>query len=152
FVDLKENPERFTGYGGAQSFDVWKAIYSENCFPNTNPMSMSPGLEPEQCVEKNLFYRLISGMHASIAVHLSNEYLDPHTEEFRPDLKVFMERVGKFNDRLSNIYFNYALVSQAIVKLSDMVSLPNYIKENHESAPENELLLNENVDPAEYSR
>ncbi|KAM9888964.1 hypothetical protein OXX79_012486, partial [Metschnikowia pulcherrima] len=32
FVDLLANPERFTGYGGAQSFDVWQAIYSENCF------------------------------------------------------------------------------------------------------------------------
>lgn len=153
FVDLKENPERFTGYGGSQSFDVWKAIYSENCFPNTNPMSMLPDSEPELCVEKNLFYRLISGMHASIAVHLSNEYLDPETEEFHPNLKVFMERVGKFNDRLSNIYFNYALVSQAIVKLSDMVSLPNYIKENHEStsADENQLLSNQIVDPAIYA-
>lgn len=154
FVDLKENPERFTGYGGAQSFDVWKAIYSENCFPNTNPMSMTPEAEPELCVEKNLFYRIISGMHASIAVHLSNEYLDPETEEFHPNLKIFMERVGKFNDRLSNIYFNYAMVSQAIVKLMDIVSLPNYIKENHESVSgdESQLLSKEHVDPADYAK
>lgn len=134
FVNLIDNPERFTGYGGAQSLDVWKAIYSENCFPNTNPMSMLPDLEPEQCVEKNLFYRLISGMHASIAVHLSNEYLDPATEKFGPNLKVFMERVGKFNDRLSNIYFNYALVSQAIVKLNDLVLLSDYIESDNETS------------------
>lgn len=149
FVDLLENPERFTGYGGAQSLDVWKAIYSENCFPNTNPMSMLPDLEPEQCVEKNLFYRLISGMHASIAVHLSNEYLDPATEKFGPNLKVFMERVGKFNDRLSNIYFNYALVSQAIVKLGDLVQIPEYISENNESTQEG-VLLGIQDDNSEY--
>lgn len=149
FVDLLENPERFTGYGGAQSLDVWKAIYSENCFPNTNPMSMLPDLEPEQCVEKNLFYRLISGMHASIAVHLSNEYLDPATEKFGPNLKVFMERVGKFNDRLSNIYFNYALVSQAIVKLGDLVQIPEYISENNESMQEG-VLLGIQDDNSEY--
>lgn len=151
FVDLIENPERFTGYGGAQSLDVWKAIYSENCFPNTNPMSMSPGLEPEQCVEKNLFYRLISGMHASIGVHLSNEYLDPATEAFGPNLKVFMERVGKFNDRLSNIYFNYALVSQAIVKLSDLVLIPEYILENNESTTQMGVLLNIQEDTTNYT-
>ncbi|CAH2351725.1 endoplasmic oxidoreductin-1 [[Candida] railenensis] len=130
YVDLLANPERFTGYGGVQAFDVWKAIYSENCFPNTNPMSMDDSDQLEQCVEKNLFYRLISGMHASIAVHLSNEYLCPSDVEndddynveeiFEPNLKIFMERVGSFNDRLSNIYFNYALVSQAIVKLSEI--------------------------------
>ncbi|SGZ57558.1 CIC11C00000002828 [Sungouiella intermedia] len=151
FVDLIDNPERFTGYGGAQSLDVWKAIYSENCFPNTNPMSMLPDLEPEQCVEKNLFYRLISGMHASIAVHLSNEYLDPTTEKFGPNLKVFMERVGKFNDRLSNIYFNYALVSQAIVKLSDLVLLPEYIDSSNETVTQLGLLQNEPEEPAEYN-
>lgn len=128
YVDLVENPERFTGYGGNQSLDVWKAIYSENCFPNTNPMSMTDSnSQPEQCVEKNLFYRLISGLHASIAVHLSNEYLCPEHQEdghreqiFEPNLKIFMDRVGSYNDRLSNIYFNYALVSQAIVKLSEI--------------------------------
>lgn len=150
FVNLIDNPERFTGYGGAQSLDVWKAIYSENCFPNTNPMSMTPDLEPEQCVEKNLFYRLISGMHASIAVHLSNEYLDPATETFGPNLKVFMERVGKFNDRLSNIYFNYALVSQAIVKLSDLTLLASYIDGNNETTSHLRLLENEMEDPAPY--
>ena len=101
YVNLLDNPERFTGYGGSQSYDVWKAIYSENCFPNTNPMSMKDvNAEPEQCVEKKLFYRLISGMHASIAVHLSNEYLSPGSGNFEPNLKVFMERVGSFNDRL----------------------------------------------------
>jgi hypothetical protein len=126
FVNLLENPERFTGYGGSQSFDVWKAIYSENCFPNTNPMSMVSN-EKEQCVEKNLFYRMVSGMHASIAVHLSNEYLDGHTGEFYRDLKVFMERVGSHNDRLANIYFNYALVSQALVKLNKILPLSSYV-------------------------
>lgn len=152
FVDLLENPERFTGYGGSQSLDVWRAIYSENCFPNTNPMLMTPDSEPEVCVEKNLFYRLISGLHASIAVHLSHEYLDPETETFGPNLKVFMERVGKFNDRLLNIYFNYALVSQAIVKLSEMVELPEFVKENDESCNGDNLAGNDSMDRVQYAK
>ena len=32
YVDLLENPERFTGYAGPSSSRVWKAIYEENCF------------------------------------------------------------------------------------------------------------------------
>ncbi|ODV76872.1 endoplasmic oxidoreductin [Suhomyces tanzawaensis NRRL Y-17324] len=133
YVDLLNNPERFTGYGGAQAFNVWKAIYSENCFPNSaseenHHLTVSDADEDDTCVEKNLFYRVVSGLHASIAVHLSNEYLDSETGEFYPNLKVFMERVGRFNDRLSNIYFNYALVSQALVKLNNLVSLHELIE------------------------
>ncbi|KAK6205414.1 uncharacterized protein RJT21DRAFT_15694 [Scheffersomyces amazonensis] len=133
YVNLLNNPERFTGYGGNQSFDVWKAIYSENCFPNTNPMSMKNlDAEPEQCIEKNVFYRIVSGLHASIAVHLSNEYLDAETGEFYPNLKVFMERVGSFNDRLSNIYFNYAIVSQSIVRLAQILPLKQFIQSGYD--------------------
>lgn len=132
YVNLLNNPERFTGYGGAQSFDVWKAIYSENCFPNTNPMSMNPDQEVEVCKEKNLFYRLVSGMHASIAVHLSNEYLNSETGEFYPNLDVFMQRVGSFNDRLSNIYFNYALVAESLVKLNDVLPLKEFIRSGYD--------------------
>lgn len=150
-VDLTANPERFTGYGGAESFAVWKAIYSENCFPNTAPMSLAKGDEPDQCVEKNLFYRVISGLQASIAVHLSNEYLNPVTEKFEPNLKVFMERVGEFNDRLSNLYFNYALVSQAVVKLSELAPVPEYIEKNTEGKAAVELLDNNSTTRAEYS-
>lgn len=151
FVDLTANPERFTGYGGAQSFEVWKAIYSENCFPNTAPMSLAEGHEQDQCVEKNLFYRVISGLHASVAVHLSNEYLNPVTEQFEPNLKLFMERVGKFNDRLSNIYFNYALISQAIVKLGELAPVPEYIEKNTESKAGAELLDNSHISQADYT-
>jgi len=32
FVNLLENPERFTGYAGASASRVWKSIYEENCF------------------------------------------------------------------------------------------------------------------------
>ena len=32
YVDLTENPERFTGYSGESSARVWNAIYRENCF------------------------------------------------------------------------------------------------------------------------
>lgn len=142
YVDLLVNPERFTGYGGSQSFDVWKAIYSENCFPNTNPLSMTKE-EPEKCVEKNLFYRLISGMHASIAVHLSNEYLDSTTGEFYPNLEIFMERVGGFSDRLSNIYFNYAMITQSIVKLNELLSITDFIKKGDDGEEQIKLLSNE---------
>ncbi|EMG49616.1 ERO1 Endoplasmic reticulum oxidoreductin-1 [Candida maltosa Xu316] len=154
YVNLLNNPERFTGYGGNQSFDVWKAIYSENCFPNTNPMSMigDGDAEVEQCTEKKIFYRVVSGLHASIAVHLSNAYLNSETGEFYPNLKIFMERVGMHNDRLSNIYFNYAMVSQALVKLNEILPLKEFIQSGYDDitpAQKEHLLANNDVESVE---
>lgn len=97
YVDLYENPERFTGYAGPSANNVWKAIYEENCFdvvPFMTPSRASEdggsgyvkssllqdasksvrslmgslGLaaprdppDDEQCLEKRVYYRLISG-------------------------------------------------------------------------------------------
>src|SRR5437588_12432808 len=92
FVNLLENPERFTGYAGPSASLVWKSIYEENCFnvtpsldssynkiKNFSPVSTSKknplGLSlqdvdaikrnindnDEICVEKRVYYRLISG-------------------------------------------------------------------------------------------
>ncbi|QPG75128.1 hypothetical protein FOA43_002471 [Brettanomyces nanus] len=116
YVDLVENPERFTGYGGDQSFQIWKSIYSENCF----------NLGQDQCMEKNFFYRMISGMHASISTHLSNQYLDLKTKQYGPNLKQFMFRVGNFPDRIENIYLNYILVLKALIKLESLGILDNF--------------------------
>ncbi|ODQ67531.1 endoplasmic oxidoreductin [Nadsonia fulvescens var. elongata DSM 6958] len=72
-----------------------------------------------QCLEKRIFYRLVSGMHASVSTHLSYEYLNTTTGKWGPNLDQFMSRVGNYPERISNIYFNYALVSRAVAKLKD---------------------------------
>ncbi|GAV29372.1 hypothetical protein PMKS-002854 [Pichia membranifaciens] len=107
FVDLVANPERFTGYGGDQSWQIWKSIYNENCF----------NLGHDQCVEKNFFYKIVSGMHASISTHLSNEYLDTTAMDYKPSLVQFMMRVGNYPDRMANLYLNYIVVLKALIKL-----------------------------------
>uniref|UniRef100_A0A8C5L5B6 ERO1-like protein alpha n=1 Tax=Jaculus jaculus TaxID=51337 RepID=A0A8C5L5B6_JACJA len=88
YVDLLLNPERYTGYKGPDAWKIWNVIYEENCFkPQTikrplNPLASGQGdfiskllLLSGLCVEKRAFYRLISGLHASINVHLSARYL-----------------------------------------------------------------------------
>ncbi|KAL6939149.1 hypothetical protein ACO0RG_002976 [Hanseniaspora osmophila] len=114
-VDLTANPERFTGYGGEQSGMIWGSIYRENCFSVTPEDKL--GKDPK-CLAKDAFYRLVSGMHASIATHLSNDFLDTKTGKWGPNLELFMNRVGYFPDRVANIYFNYAVVSKAVYKIS----------------------------------
>lgn len=107
-VDLTKNPERFTGYGGQQAGQIWHSIYAENCFSTD---------ESDTCLAKDAFYRIVSGLHASIGTHLSNDHLNTHTGEWGPDLDLFMARVGNFPERVSNIYFNYAIIAKSLWKI-----------------------------------
>ncbi|KAG5361318.1 ERO1-like protein 2 [Yarrowia sp. C11] len=146
YVSLLDNPERFTGYAGPHAQRVWRAVYAENCFTGMSslpgevysPLNLGSGLVPfgqqdfdlaeidsyandlpHQCLEQRIFYRLLSGMQASISTHLCYEYLDMDAGEWRPNSTCFEQRVGTHRDRLSNLFFNYALVSRAVSKLND---------------------------------
>nr|GMD06469.1 endoplasmic reticulum oxidoreductin-1-like [Ipomoea batatas] len=66
YVNLQLNPERYTGYKGPSAWKIWDAVYTENCpkYPST-----------ELCPEKRILYKLISGLHSSISIHIAAEYL-----------------------------------------------------------------------------
>ncbi|KAL2862052.1 ERO1-domain-containing protein [Aspergillus pseudodeflectus] len=144
YVSLVDNPERFTGYAGPGANQVWDAIYRENCFLKPVPeldLSPSPpasGLQAVQdfrnvlqkeskrpdilpldneCIEKRVFHRVVSGMHASISTHLCWDYLNKTTGQWHPNLQCFKDRLHDHPERISNLYFNYALVSRAVSKL-----------------------------------
>lgn len=70
----------------------------------------------EQCLEKRVFYRLISGLHASISIHICAEYLDKTSGEWRPNLECFITRIAEHPERLQNVYFNYVLMLRALTK------------------------------------
>ncbi|KAA8909018.1 endoplasmic reticulum Oxidoreductin 1-domain-containing protein [Sphaerosporella brunnea] len=78
----------------------------------------------DQCLEKRVFYRIISGMHASISVHLCWDYLNQTTGEWGPNLDCFIERFKGHPERIQNIYFNYAILLRAVAKLKNY--LPQY--------------------------
>lgn len=76
------------------------------------------GLEYEdECLEKRVFYRVVSGMHASISTHLCWEFLNQTTGEWQPNVQCYIHRLHKHPERVSNLYFNYALLTRAITKL-----------------------------------
>ncbi|KAK3616994.1 endoplasmic oxidoreductin-1 [Elasticomyces elasticus] len=77
--------------------------------------------DEEECLEKRVFYRVISGMHASISTHLCHDYLNQTTGEWGPNLECYKERLHEHPERISNLYFNYALVLRAVGKLRDYV-------------------------------
>ena len=144
YVSLVDNPERFTGYAGSGAHQVWDAIYRENCFVKPDEdqgLSLNPqfgGLQAvhdfrnvlqkemkridslpfdNECLEKRVFHRLISGMHASISTHLCWDYLNQTTGQWHPNLQCYKERLHDHPERVSNMYFNYALVARAVAKL-----------------------------------
>uniref|UniRef100_A0A3Q3BF37 ERO1-like protein alpha n=1 Tax=Kryptolebias marmoratus TaxID=37003 RepID=A0A3Q3BF37_KRYMA len=139
YVDLLLNPERYTGYKGPEAWQIWNSIYEENCFkPYTikrplvpNSFQSSSGSEVDwfslsgQCVEKRAFYRLISGLHASINVHLSARYLLDDSwfqRKWGHNVSEFMQRfdseltAGEGPKRLRNLYFLYLIELRALAK------------------------------------
>jgi hypothetical protein len=151
YVSLLDNPERFTGYAGPGARQVWDAIYRENCFLKPLPESQtSPNLLPlanlqaaqafrnvinaaarneghpldNGCVEKRVFHHLVSGMHGSISAHLCWDYLNQTTGEWSPNLQCYKERLHDHPERISNIYFDFALLVRAVAKLQK--HLQNY--------------------------
>uniref|UniRef100_A0A8C5M3I2 Endoplasmic reticulum oxidoreductase 1 beta n=1 Tax=Leptobrachium leishanense TaxID=445787 RepID=A0A8C5M3I2_9ANUR len=142
YVDLLLNPERYTGYKGPSAWRVWNSIYEENCFkPRSvyrplNPLAPSIGGENGEsfyewleglCLEKRVFYRLISGLHASINLHLSAKYLlegtwgesnwGPNPLEFKRRFDP-VETKGEGPRRLKNLYFLYLIELRALSKVA----------------------------------
>ena len=141
YVSLVDNPERFTGYAG---MDVWDAIYKENCFSKESQSSSASGrgdstnlfqahndlrnviqanslstelAVDDECLEKRVFYRIISGMHASISTHICFDYLNQTTGTWGPNLQCYQDRLAAHPERVSNLYFDYAILLRAVTKL-----------------------------------
>uniref|UniRef100_A0A4W3I9E3 ERO1-like protein alpha n=1 Tax=Callorhinchus milii TaxID=7868 RepID=A0A4W3I9E3_CALMI len=108
YVDLLLNPERYTGYKGPELL-------------NENELSVL-GL----CLEKRSFYRTVSGLHASINIHLSSRYLLRDTwyerkwghnaTEFQLRFDGEMTK-GEGPRRLKNLYFLYLIELRALSKV-----------------------------------
>lgn len=95
--------------------------------PNA-PFVSNTGFEvDDECIEKRVFYKVVSGMHASISTHLCWDFLNQTTGEWTPNLACYKFRLHDHPDRISNLYFNYALVTRAIAKLGPYLQGPEYV-------------------------
>jgi len=144
YVDLVSNPEQFTGYSGEAAHKVWDTIYNELCFhPETKDKTLylTSSTARSMCLEKRAFYKLVSGLHSSISVHLCSKYLleegaglvEPvwgrNFQEFR---KRFSPESTNLEgpERLKNIYFLYLVELRAVEKIAPLLKDLNiYTKE-----------------------
>ncbi|KAI3379566.1 hypothetical protein SNEBB_009554 [Seison nebaliae] len=151
FVDLLLNPERYTGYAGPSAHRIWRSIYEENCFKSPDDKKshqhyalLHPSVSSkftESCLEKRVFYRLISGLHTSINIHLSrmhykankkNQFLNDinnkdemvlNEKGWNTNVDEFIRRFSKQSTEkgpqyLKNLYFTYLVVLRAMNKAS----------------------------------
>lgn len=124
YVDLQVNPERYTGYTGPSARRIWEAIYQENCpkYP-----------DEEACPEKKILYKLISGVHSSISIHIAADYLlDEATNLWGPNLTLMYDRVLKYPERVKNLYFTFLFVLRAVIKAKDYLEQADYNTGNPE--------------------
>ncbi|CBI30934.3 unnamed protein product, partial [Vitis vinifera] len=118
YVNLQLNPERYTGYTGPSARRIWDAIYTENCpkYPSG-----------EFCQEKKILYKLISGLHSSISVHIAADYLlNEATSTWGQNLTLLYDRVIKYPDRVGNLYFTFLFVLRAATKAADYLEQAEY--------------------------
>ena len=130
WVDLLLNPEQYTGYEGRNAHLIWNSIYKENCFLPSKIIKsydeFNRGYLSKTCLEKRAFYRVVSGLHASINIHLSYNYpLNKHLSTkpvMGPNPEIFHERFhpditnGQGPYWLKNLYFTYLLTLRAVTK------------------------------------
>ncbi|KAL1488935.1 hypothetical protein ABEB36_014721 [Hypothenemus hampei] len=149
YVDLLLNPERFTGYSGESAHRIWRSIYLENCFRPKETFSFNPYIQTAKlnnmCLEERAFYRAISGLHASINIHLCSNYLlssknglsfkDPNGE-WGPNLEEFIKRFspeftnGEGPNWLRNLYFVYLIELRALAKAAPYLEREDYYTGN----------------------
>ncbi|XP_064317210.1 ERO1-like protein alpha isoform X1 [Phalacrocorax carbo] len=165
YVDLLLNPERYTGYKGPDAWKIWNSIYEENCFkPQSVKRPLASGRGDDGghtfykwlkgvCVEKRAFYKLISGLHASINIHLSARYLLQDTwseKKWGPNVTEFQQRFdevitrGEGPRRLKNLYFLYLIELRALSKVLPFFERPGFQlytgNKSHDSEMKNFLL------------
>uniref|UniRef100_A0AC35TQF9 Endoplasmic oxidoreductin-1 n=1 Tax=Rhabditophanes sp. KR3021 TaxID=114890 RepID=A0AC35TQF9_9BILA len=131
YVNLFKNPERYTGYSGNSAQKVWMTIYQENCFkpdPKIDPNYLLNPSNVGMCLEKRVFYRLISGLHSAITISIASHNFKPAPMGFGQgtwfrNVEMFKGRFGtKWSwegpERMKNIYFVYLLEMKALLKIA----------------------------------
>ncbi|OEU19359.1 endoplasmic reticulum oxidoreductin 1, partial [Fragilariopsis cylindrus CCMP1102] len=122
-VDLRLNPEGYTGYTGPSAEKVWSAIHLTNYDNDDDDMSCN--LSSEQ----RLYNRFISGLHSSISLHIAHSYCLEMSPTIVGECQMWglndtmaYDRVLKHTDRVENLYVAFSLLLRAVVKAGGAIS------------------------------
>jgi len=134
YIDLIKNEEKYTGYQGKSAARIWGKIYGDLCFAPKEGSSVS-----DLCLEEKTFYRIISGLHSSITVHLCSKYLLQQENPLmgRPAVwgrnqQEFLKRFdpkltgNKGPEWLKNMFYLYLVELRAIGKAGSVLLSQDY--------------------------
>jgi len=79
-----------------------------------------------QCLEKRVYYKVVSGLHTSISTHICHDWLNQTTGEWGPNLQCFIDRVASHPERLKYIYFDTILMLRAVSRLAPLLESYDY--------------------------
>ncbi|KAJ6227569.1 ero1-like protein [Anaeramoeba flamelloides] len=102
-LNLQKNPPKFTNYSGVGANRIWLAIYNENCFNDYG-----------ECREMSIFYKLFSGLHGDITLHIAEKYIKNGKTE--PNVDFYYWKLHKYPDRISNVFFTYLFLLRSVQK------------------------------------
>jgi len=165
FVDLMRNPEKFTGYKGKSAWRIWNTIYTQLCFKpdsdNKTSGQLSSATIKDMCFEKRAFYRIVSGLHSSISIHICNNYLLQEENFLRglpavwgPNVEEFQRRFSPEStesegpERLKNAYFLYLLELRAIAKAAPVLENIEFSEGNEKENEEIKKILSQVLESA----
>jgi lantibiotic modifying enzyme len=95
-----------------------------------------------ECKEDHILYRLISGVHANINMHITHFDFDTDGQSSPPDYKRYFETVGKHKERINNLFYTYSFVLRAVNKLSGKIDGFSYLSDNKDVNDHVKLQLN----------
>ncbi|CAI2368686.1 unnamed protein product [Moneuplotes crassus] len=120
YIDLQKNPERYTGFNDTK---IWNEIESQS-LNKLNFTTSGP--------HRDLLPRVISGIHTSSDMHISQFFLEDisvresfTTVDFTANYEQFHERVGKYPDKIKDLFYTSLLFIDALSHIRE--NLPHYI-------------------------
>ncbi|MCO5546581.1 hypothetical protein L7F22_000010 [Adiantum nelumboides] len=133
YLNLLLNPERYTGYVGPSACRIWEAIYHDNVLVPQDKLAPP---------ESRVLYKLISGLHSSISVHIAADYLlDESANRWGPNVSLLHQRILMHEDRVRNLYFTFLFVLRAVTKASNYLVEAEYSTGNPSEDEETTSLI-----------
>merc|ERR1712232_896738 len=110
---------------------VWDEVHNRNCFQpihnnSTSDVDSEVSMSPAW---RRVYNRLLSGLHASISLHIAHDYCLRRStvtmgecDVWGPNVSVARDRVLDHSDRVENLYATFAVLLRAVVKAGGAVS------------------------------
>lgn len=94
------------------------------------------------CIEERVFFRLISGLHTSINIHVAKYWeRDIKSKEWKSNATLYNMKVAPFPDRKKNLYFSFLFLLRAVNKIAPLLESYHYNTGNSAEAAEVHQLI-----------